>query len=48
MLGLTINGGFAEYMKADARVVSKIPETIPWDQAAPLVSIAPIYPHGFS
>ena len=38
MLGLTINGGFAEYMKADARVVSKIPESIPWDQAAPLVS----------
>lgn len=36
MLGLTINGGFAQYMKADARVVSKVPESIPWDQAAPL------------
>ena len=36
MLGLTINGGFAEYMKADARVVSKVPESIPFDQAAPL------------
>ncbi|KAJ5111497.1 hypothetical protein N7532_002032 [Penicillium argentinense] len=36
MLGLTINGGFAQYMKADARVVSKIPESIPWDEAAPL------------
>ncbi|KAJ5663079.1 hypothetical protein N7507_003810 [Penicillium longicatenatum] len=36
MLGLTINGGFAEYMKADARVVSKIPESIPWTEAASL------------
>ncbi|TKA22987.1 hypothetical protein B0A50_07205 [Salinomyces thailandicus] len=36
MLGLTLDGGFAQYMKADARVVSKIPEGIPWDQAAPL------------
>ncbi|PWY99951.1 GroES-like protein [Testicularia cyperi] len=36
MLGLTLNGGFAEYMKADARVVSKVPESIPFDQAAPL------------
>lgn len=36
MLGLTINGGFSQYMKADSRVVSKIPESIPWDQAAPL------------
>ncbi|KAH9893672.1 GroES-like protein [Xylariomycetidae sp. FL2044] len=36
MLGLTLDGGFAQYMKADARVVSKIPERIPWDQAAPL------------
>lgn len=36
MLGLTINGGFAQYMKADAKVVSKIPESIPFDQAAPL------------
>lgn len=36
MLGLTIDGGFAEYMKADARVVSKLPDSIPWDQAAPL------------
>lgn len=36
MLGLTINGGFSEYMKADARVVSKIPESIPYDEAAPL------------
>jgi D-arabinose 1-dehydrogenase-like Zn-dependent alcohol dehydrogenase len=36
MLGLTLNGGFAEYMKADARVVSKIPDQIPFDEAAPL------------
>ena len=36
MLGLTIDGGFAEYMKADARVVAKIPESIPFDEAAPL------------
>lgn len=36
MLGLTIDGGFAQYMKADARVVSKIPESIPWAEAAPL------------
>ncbi|KAJ5594043.1 uncharacterized protein N7459_000251 [Penicillium hispanicum] len=36
MLGLTINGGFAQYMKADARVVAKIPESIPWAEAAPL------------
>lgn len=36
MLGLTIDGGFAQYMKADARVVSKIPKDVPWDQAAPL------------
>ncbi|KAJ1019487.1 hypothetical protein NDA18_005970 [Ustilago nuda] len=37
MLGLTLNGGFSQYMKADARVVSKIPDSIPFDQAAPLV-----------
>lgn len=36
MLGLTINGGFSQYMKADARVVSKIPDSIPFDEAAPL------------
>ncbi|KAI0016685.1 GroES-like protein [Xylariomycetidae sp. FL0641] len=36
MLGLTLDGGFAEYMKADARVAAKIPETIPWAEAAPL------------
>ncbi|EPQ26717.1 uncharacterized protein PFL1_05696 [Pseudozyma flocculosa PF-1] len=36
MLGLSLPGGFAEYMKADARVVSKIPESIPWAEAAPL------------
>lgn len=36
MLGLTIDGGFAQYMKADARVVSKIPDSIPWAEAAPL------------
>ena len=36
MLGLTINGGFAEYMKADARVVAKVPESIRWEEAAPL------------
>ncbi|KAK1141034.1 hypothetical protein N8T08_009607 [Aspergillus melleus] len=34
MLGLTINGGFSQYMKADARVVSKIPDSIPFDKAA--------------
>lgn len=37
MLGLTINGGFAQYMKADARVVAKIPESIDWAEAAPLL-----------
>lgn len=36
MLGLTIDGGFAQYMKADARVVSKVPDSIPSDEAAPL------------
>ncbi|KAJ5116118.1 hypothetical protein N7456_000466 [Penicillium angulare] len=36
MLGLTINGGFAQYMKADARVVAKIPDSVPWAEAAPL------------
>lgn len=36
MLGLTVNGGFSEYMKADARVVSKIPEAVPLVEAAPL------------
>ncbi|KAJ5626926.1 hypothetical protein N7528_004353 [Penicillium herquei] len=36
MLGLTINGGFAQYMKADARVVAKIPESISSEEAAPL------------
>lgn len=36
MLGLTINGGFAQYMKADARVVAKIPNSISWAEAAPL------------
>ncbi|KAF6832938.1 alcohol dehydrogenase, propanol-preferring [Colletotrichum plurivorum] len=36
MLGLTVDGGFAEYMKADARVICKVPESIPWAEAAPL------------
>lgn len=36
MLGLTIDGGFAEYMKADARVVAKVPDGISSPQAAPL------------
>ncbi|KAF4119586.1 alcohol dehydrogenase, propanol-preferring [Geosmithia morbida] len=36
MLGLTVNGGFSEYMKADSRVVSKIPESISFAEAAPL------------
>ncbi|KAI1495606.1 GroES-like protein [Biscogniauxia marginata] len=36
MLGLTLDGGFAQFMKADARVVSKIPQEIPWAEAAPL------------
>ncbi|KAJ6157660.1 hypothetical protein N7470_005252 [Penicillium chermesinum] len=36
MLGLTINGGFSEYMKADARVVAKIPESVSMVEAAPL------------
>ncbi|KAJ0304409.1 hypothetical protein COL5a_001151 [Colletotrichum fioriniae] len=36
MLGLTLDGGFAQYMKADARVIAKIPESIPWAEAAPL------------
>ncbi|OHF03596.1 alcohol dehydrogenase GroES-like domain-containing protein [Colletotrichum orchidophilum] len=36
MLGLTLDGGFAQYMKADARVVAKIPQSIPWAEAAPL------------
>ncbi|KAJ5702347.1 hypothetical protein N7488_009895 [Penicillium malachiteum] len=36
MLGLTINGGFAQYMKADARVVAKTPENISFEEAAPL------------
>lgn len=36
LLGLTVDGGFAQYMKADARVVSKIPESIPFAEAAPL------------
>ncbi|PWN47325.1 GroES-like protein [Violaceomyces palustris] len=36
MLGLTLDGGFAQYMKADARVVSKIPENIGFAEAAPL------------
>lgn len=36
MLGLTLNGGFAEYMKADARVVGKVPAEIPFHEAAPL------------
>lgn len=36
MLGLTIDGGFAEYMKADARVVSKVPDAISSPEAAPL------------
>ncbi|CEH17251.1 Alcohol dehydrogenase, class V [Ceraceosorus bombacis] len=36
LLGLTIDGGFAQYAKMDARVVGLIPESIPFDQAAPL------------
>ncbi|KAJ0386628.1 hypothetical protein COL922a_003861 [Colletotrichum nupharicola] len=36
MLGLTVDGGFAQYMKADARVICKVPEEIPWAEAAPL------------
>lgn len=35
-MGLTVDGGFAEYMRADSRVVSKIPESIPFPEAAPL------------
>lgn len=36
MLGLTINGGFAQYMKADARVVAKLPDNISFAEGAPL------------
>lgn len=36
LIGLTRDGGFAEYCKMDARVVSAIPESIPFDEAAPL------------
>ncbi|KAH6689825.1 alcohol dehydrogenase GroES-like domain-containing protein [Plectosphaerella plurivora] len=36
MLGLTLDGGFAEYMKADARVIRAVPESIPAAEAAPL------------
>ena len=37
MLGLTLDGGFSEYMRADARVVSRIPDSIPFTEAAPLL-----------
>lgn len=36
LLGLTIDGGFAEYCKMDARVVGQIPKEIPSAEAAPL------------
>ncbi|KAL0935463.1 alcohol dehydrogenase-like domain-containing protein [Colletotrichum truncatum] len=36
MLGLTVDGGFGQYMKADSRVICKIPDEIPWAEAAPL------------
>ncbi|KAL9048864.1 MAG: hypothetical protein Q9162_007515 [Coniocarpon cinnabarinum] len=36
MIGVNCDGGFAEYVRADARVVSKIPESIPFEEAAPL------------
>ncbi|TDZ16200.1 alcohol dehydrogenase [Colletotrichum orbiculare MAFF 240422] len=36
MLGLTVDGGFSQYMKADANVIAKVPESIPWAEAAPL------------
>lgn len=36
LLGLTIDGGFAEYCRMDARVVGKIPKEIPFTEAAPL------------
>lgn len=36
MLGLTVDGGFDEYMKADARVIAAVPDSIPATEAAPL------------
>lgn len=36
MCGVTIDGGFAQYMKADARVVTALPDSIPFEEAAPL------------
>ena len=36
MLGLTLDGGFAEYMRASSRVVQKCPEDIPPEELAPL------------
>lgn len=36
LLGLTIDGGFAQYCRMDARVVGKIPQEIPFAEAAPL------------
>ncbi len=36
MLGLTLDGGFSEYMKASSRVVQKVPDEISAAEAAPL------------
>lgn len=37
MVGITVDGGFAEYMRCDSRSCLKIPESLPFAQAAPLM-----------
>lgn len=36
IVGLTVNGGFAEYAKVDYRSCALLPENLPYDAAAPL------------
>lgn len=37
MVGVTINGGFAEYCIIDSRSAAKIPDGMSFEQAAPLM-----------
>jgi len=34
MIGMTIDGGFAEYIKVPARSIMKLPKTVPFDQGS--------------
>ncbi|CAD6566930.1 MAG: hypothetical protein CYPHOPRED_001274 [Cyphobasidiales sp. Tagirdzhanova-0007] len=37
MIGITVDGGFAEYCLVDSRVTAKLPDSMSFEQAAPLM-----------